>query len=74
LPGAIDVGVVQPVSAYGYVTTTLVTSNEVLPLFVIVSVCGRLEVPSGVFIKLREVVLSVGMAVALVPYPFIFTA
>ena len=40
LPGAIAVVFVQPVCAYGYVTTTPVTEKVVVPVLLIVSVWG----------------------------------
>ncbi len=74
LPGAIAVEVVQPVCAYGYVTTTPVTENVDVPVLVIVSVCGWPVVPIGTLEKVSDDALSEGTAVTTVPFPVMFTA
>ena len=53
------------------VTVSIV--NEVVPVLVIVTVCGELVVPSGWLRKAKEVALSDDTAVVLVPVPFSVT-
>jgi len=66
-PGAIEADFVHPVCKNGYVTTTFVRETDVVPVFVIVKVCGALIVPSGWLENVIEVVLSVGIAAEFVP-------
>lgn len=56
------------------VVVTVSIVNEVVPVFVIVTVCGELMVPSDWLPNAREVALSEDTAVVLVPIPFSGTA